>query len=314
MRKRPLGSTGIQVSEIAFGGVEIGMPYGIGKNEMPHPQESIGLLREAFASGINFFDTARLYGQSEQLMGKAFSGIRNDIVLCTKCVHFKKDDGTIPKVKELHRIVHQSLQESLAALQTDYIDVFMLHLADLEILSNEDVLRIFSDLRTSGCVRTIGVSVYTAEETQYAIHSGAWDVIQLPFNLLNQQHGRYFRDAYELGIGIVVRSALMQGLLSDGVSPSHEALQPVNERILQYREIARANQWGLAEMATKFALDVPQVSAVLVGIDRMDYLQEALAVANGKEMPAALHGALASLAYETPDFINLHHWKQQGWI
>jgi len=75
MNKRLLGQTGIQVSEIAFGGVEIGLPYGIGiksKADMPSREESVRLLHTAVDSGINFFDTARMYGLSESIMGNAF--------------------------------------------------------------------------------------------------------------------------------------------------------------------------------------------------------------------------------------------------
>lgn len=314
MRQRLLGNTGIQVSEIAFGGVEIGMPYGMAKHEMPHPKESIELLREAFESGINFFDTARLYGQSERLMGEAFSGIRKDIVLCTKCVHFKDGKGTIPKAEELKRIVHQSLQESLAALQTDYIDVFMLHLADLEILSNQDVSRVFSDLRSSGRVRAIGVSVYTAKETQCALGSGIWDVVQLPFNLLNQEQRPYFGEAREAGVGIVVRSVLMQGLLSDGVKMDHPALKQVTDHIVRYVKAASESQLPLATMATKFALHFQDVSAVLIGIDRMDYLKAALEVSSGDALNQELFESLRDMAFDDPAFLNLHQWKQEGWV
>lgn len=312
MRRRELGKTGIQVSEIAFGGVEIGMTYGRGK--MPSPHESVKLLRRAVESGINFFDTARLYGQSELLMGTAFRGMRDDVVLCTKCTHFKKSDGSIPSATELHRIVRQSLDESLAALETDYVDIFMVHHADLATLSNEDVLRVFSDLRSSGRAHKLGVSVYAVEETDYALRSGAWDVIQLPFNLLNQEQSSYFGKALEAGVGIVVRSVLMQGMLSEGCNIEHPALMPVMERVTQFGNIARNHNLTLPRMASKFALQFPEVSGVLVGIDRMEYLNAALDVGDGVALPKVLFDDLRGMAFENPSFLNLHHWKQQGWI
>lgn len=86
MNKRLLGQTGIKVSEIAFGGVEIGIPYGIGvsiKTDMISESEAICLLHEAIDSGINIFDTARMYGASESIMGRAFKGRRDQVVICT---------------------------------------------------------------------------------------------------------------------------------------------------------------------------------------------------------------------------------------
>ena len=90
MIKRTLGNTGIHVSEIAFGGVEIGVPYGIGVKsaaDMLSVKEAINLLHTAIDSGINFFDTARMYGTSENIMGNAFKSRRSEVVIATKCRH-----------------------------------------------------------------------------------------------------------------------------------------------------------------------------------------------------------------------------------
>ena len=150
MRKRPLGNTGMAVSEIAFGGVEIGKPYGIGvKNtdDMLTETEAIDLLHRAVDHGINIFDTARNYGKSESIMGEAFKGIRDKVILETKCNNIYNEDGEIPKYPELQQIIETSLNDSLQALQTDYVDIFMLHQSDLKILENEDVSRVFLNLK-----------------------------------------------------------------------------------------------------------------------------------------------------------------------
>lgn len=317
MEKRSLGNTGISVSEIAFGGVEIGMPYGIGKKskeEMLSEQEAVELLHQALDSGINFFDTARLYGNSEQLIGQAFSSIRNEVVLCTKCVHFKRGDGSIPTYGELRNIIEDSLMESLKALKTDYVDVFMLHSGETDILENEDVQRIFTDLTQKGVTRAIGVSVYKPEETKLAINSGIWNLIQLPFNLMDQRQAEYFNAATEKGIGIVVRSVLLQGLLSERGRNLHPALQAVSQHIEKYRDLLDDQYVDLPSLATKFALSFEQVSSVLVGIDSLEYLRSALEVAKRPGLDAGKIDSAVHLAYPQPDFINLHSWNQQGWL
>src|SRR5690606_11979227 len=137
MQRRFLGNTGIAVSEIAFGGVEIGMPYGIGvkwEEDMLPEKDAERLLLTALDSGLNFFDTARLYGVSENIMGKAFAGRRNEIVLCTKCRHFRDDKGRLPDDPTLGEIIRVSLEESVRALQTEYIDLYMLHQGGQQIL------------------------------------------------------------------------------------------------------------------------------------------------------------------------------------
>ncbi len=230
MVKRALGKTGMQVSEIAFGCVEIGMPYGIGvesTRDMLSENEAILLLQTALTKGINFFDTARAYGSSENIIGKAFKANRNEVIIATKCGHFFDNNGKIPSYPQLKIDIEASLEESLAALQTEYIDVFMLHQADFELLKNEAIQSIFSDLKLSGKIRATGVSTYTNAQTSAAIDIGCWDVIQIPFNLMDQRQAELFDKAQQNGVGLIVRSVLLKGFLSDKGQNLHPALRKV---------------------------------------------------------------------------------------
>src|SRR5699024_10997039 len=186
MNKRELGKTGIEVSEIAFGGAGIGMPYA--NQTMPPESDSIELLRAAVEGGINFFDTARMYGKSEYLIGRAFRTIRSDVIICSKCNKFINNSGEIPEYDVLNKVIRQSLKESLQALQTDYIDLYMLHQASTEVLQNTSVIKVFSNLKKEGKVRAIGASTYLPGETEQCIDMSQWDIVQLPFNLLDQKH------------------------------------------------------------------------------------------------------------------------------
>ena len=316
MKTRKLGKTGIEVSEIAFGGVEIGMPYGIGVNskaDMLSKPQAINLLHEALDKGINFFDTARLYGESESIMGEAFYDRRNKVVLSTKCTHLKDDNGNIPAYAMLKNIIEASIEESLRDLKTDYVDVFMLHQADLIILANDDIKEIFTKLKASGKVKAIGVSTYTAEETRLSIKKD-WEVVQLPFNLMDQQQGNNFEYAADKGTAIVVRSVLMKGLLSDKGTNLHPALHKVEEHIKRYHELLNDDISDVSTLATKFALSFNQVSSVLVGIDRSEYLDKALLSVSGKLLNAAGLLKAKCLAYPDTEFLDLPKWDSMGWL
>jgi aryl-alcohol dehydrogenase-like predicted oxidoreductase len=316
MQKRFLGNTGIRVSEIAFGGVEIGMPYGIGVNgreDMIAEKDAITLLQAAVAKGFNFFDTARMYGVSENIMGKAFRHCRQDIVLATKCRHFRSAEGLLSSDAEIKKLIHASVRESLSALQTDYIDVYMLHQADMEILDREIIADEMLRLKRAGAVRAIGVSTYSVEETRKAIESDTWNVIQLPFNLMDQRQQILFELAAKSGIGIVVRSVLLKGLLSTRGTGLHPALQSVEEHIRKYNNLLQ-NGGSLPKTAVKFALSFPQVSSVLVGIDKESYLLESLDAADGNYLDAAGVQQARSLAYPDPAFLNLPYWDKMGWL
>ncbi len=316
MQHRFLGNTGLKVSEIAFGGVEIGLPYGVGVKgleDMIPAQEAVKLLHTAVDKGFNFFDTARMYGVSEQLMGQAFRHCRQSIVLATKCRHFRGADGKLPDDHGIRQLIHSSLRESLEALQTDYIDVYMLHQADLEILGREVIRNEMQQLRQAGVVRAIGVSTYSVEETRMAIESDLWNVVQLPFNLMDQRQAVLFELAAAWGVGIVVRSVLLKGLLSTRGTGLHEKLQPVEQHIGQYRQLLAAGE-SLPKAAVKFALSFPQVSSVLVGIDKPDYLQESLEAADGCYFDEARLQMAKELAYPDPGFLDLPYWDKMGWL
>lgn len=317
MKRRTLGRSSLQVSEIAFGGVEIGMPYGIGvkgQEDMLTEKDAIKLLHAAVDAGINFFDTARLYGNSEHIMGKAFSDRRETVVISTKCRQFRDIHGNMPGDAQIEKIIETSLNESLRELQTDFVDVFMLHQADLEILSNETIADVFSKIKASGVARAIGASTYRNAETEKVITSGVWDVVQLPFNLMDQRQRELFPLAERHNIGIVVRSVLLKGLLSNRATDLHPALQHVRDHIGSYDELINGNISSLSNLAVKFGLSFPAVSSVLVGMDKMEYLSHARAAADGSYLDDGMLKKALALAFPDPAFIDLPHWERMGWL
>lgn len=317
MQKRSLGRTGLLVSEIAFGGVEIGMPYGIGvkgRSDMLSQAESVRLLHAALEGGINFFDTARLYGESESIMGKAFHDRRSGVVIATKCKHFCHADGTVPPYAALKKMVTTSLQESLAALHTDHVDVFMLHQATVSVLESEDVQRVFQELKKEGRIKATGASTYSTAETATAVKARGWDVIQLPFNLMDQRQAETFSSAAENGVGLVIRSVLLKGLLSNKGRGLHPALQAVESHIKDYAALLDEKINDLPALATKFALSFKEVGSVLVGIDRIEYLQNSLACADGVYLDKGQLTKAKKLAYPDPQFLDLPKWDRMGWL
>ncbi len=309
MQHRTLGRTGIQVSEISFGGVEIGLPYGIGIKtiaDMPGNEEAIHILQAALECGINFFDTARAYGKSEEIIGQALKAKRDQVVICSKCSLSPDSDPATT--------IRNSLQTSLAALQTDYLDILMLHNANLESLQNPRIADAFTELKRKGLIRAMGVSTYSVEETDLAIDKSVWDVMQISFNLMDQRHGALFDKAQAAGVGLVIRSVLLKGILTDRGRNLHPELKAVEEQRNRYQEFLNGNAPSLSVLATKFALSFNQVSSVLVGIDRMEYLQQAVQCADGCYLDASTMQHLQTLAFPDADFIDLRKWDQKGWL
>jgi len=314
MRKRLLGKTGIMVSELAFGGVEIGLPYGVHK-ELMLQDAAISLLKAAVDAGINFFDTARMYGCSEERMGMAFSRMRDKVVLSSKCPHLRLPDGKIRDAAALRTFVEESLHTSLKMLETDYLDVYLVHGADTEILRTDEVADIFEAIKRKGYVRAIGVSTYGFDDFKLACEDGRWDVVQLAFNLMDQTAAELFPVVRQKGVGIMVRSVLMRGILTDtGVDLTHEKLLPVAEHRKKYLKLLGGDNRLLSDLATKFVLSFADVSSVLVGIDKMEFLNKAVALANGEYLGDMMLAKIKQLAYPDPEFLNIGIWDRKGWI
>lgn len=308
MQYRNLGNTGISVSEVAFGGVSIGMPYA--GQPKPSEQVSINLLHKALDEGINYFDTARMYGDSESLMGKAFHDRRDQVIINTKCVHLLDEQGRIPEGMNIQKTILESVDQSLRMLRTDYIDVYMLHQSSPEILQNEEVIRVFSDLRQSGKVRVIGASTYTTEESKICIDSEVWQVIQVPFNLLDQQQRKIFSQAKDKGMGLIIRSVLFRGFLTGKAFELPAPLKEVATHLHRFNTLTE----DPISLAMKFILSYPEVSSMLVGIDQMVHLTTAITVADNHYFDKDFLGKLESMAYPDPAFLNFSHWVKNGWL
>ena len=319
MNTKPLGTTGICVSEISFGTVSLGLPYGIGvsnDSDMPSEADSIALLHGALERGINFYDTALAYGKSEDLLGKAFAECREKAVICTKPAHLYDVyvGQKLPSAAEIKGKLEASLRQSLTKLQTDYLDVYMSHDGTEEVIENETVIDFFQSLKRKGVIRATGISVYTVEHSMKAIEIGAWDVIQLALNLMNQEQLPAIARAAQKGVGIVVRSVLFKGILTDRGSRLHSALKSVEDHRRKYESLLNERITNLPDLAAKFVLSCEGVSSALVGIDKPEYLETALKTADGNDLDEETLKKAKELAYPDPAFLNLPMWERKGWL
>jgi aryl-alcohol dehydrogenase-like predicted oxidoreductase len=316
MELRPLGSTGLKVSLLSFGCVELGIPYGIGirgPEDMLSEGQAVALLQTALARGITFYDTAPAYGNSEALLGRAFESCRDRVVLCSKCPGLTTEDGRVLRKRILRDRVLGSLDASLKALRTDCVDVLMLHRVEESIIANDEVAEVFADLTAQRAIRVAGASTYPGGITGRVIASRRWPVLQVAFSLMDQREAAFLREAEAAGIGVVARSVLLKGILSDRGRDLHPQLSAVQE----HRERCQAATppgTTLSAFATRFVMGQPGVSSVLVGIDRPGYLDQAVATAEAGPLATADARRAEGLAYPDPEFIDLPKWHSQGWL
>lgn len=218
MKYRKLGNTGFDVSEIGFGSWQIG---GKRWNSLSK-KDNIDLLRKARELGINIFDSAVVYGQytddkgylqseSQELLGEAFKNDRDKVIYCVKLGQF--DEYTHRNDYNPARIIDQ-FNHSLRRLNTDYIDIALIHAPSLAKIKDEKSITILQTLRALDKVRAIGYSFENEQEHVKSAINQDIDVIMLQYNLLEKQCEQVIKKASEHGVGILVGGPFKRGYLT----------------------------------------------------------------------------------------------------
>jgi aryl-alcohol dehydrogenase-like predicted oxidoreductase len=286
MHYRKLGSTGITVSDIGFGGWAIGgpasaagTPFGWGRTS---DDDSLAAIRRARELGVTFFDTADSYGfgRSESLLGIVLSRKRQEVVIATKVGVVRDAEGKLRKDFSRTHIGH-AVDGSLKRLRTDYIDLYQLHNPTMDELRRDDIHEAMDRLQEAGKIRFWGVSVTTPEEGLEIVNRGWGYALQVLYNVLNQAPAEeLFPLAKQKGYGIIARVPLASGLLSgkfrtDTVFPADDVrqnfltpkrLEEVVPRVDEAKSIIGGTARALAEGALRFVLANDAVSTTIPGM------------------------------------------------
>src|SRR5215213_2041163 len=214
MEYRDLGTTGMRVSEIGFGAWAIG-----GDAWGPvEDADSLAAMERALGLGINFIDTADVYGdgRSESLVAKAIKGRREDVVISTKggLMDHHRDPQREPVYDQPEKIV-RACEASLRRLETDHVDVYFCHIWWDKDEETEAFIEAFERLKKDGKVRAVGVSTNDLDHIRHFDRDGGLDVVQLDYSILNREpETEVLPYLEERGIGVIVRGPLRMGILT----------------------------------------------------------------------------------------------------
>jgi len=296
MKYRQLGRTGLRVSEIGLGTVELGLDYGVpvdGEHLRPPEEQAAHLLNRALDLGVNFIDTARAYGASEEIIGRALKGRRGEYILASKLAPIREEGQSD---QELCEQVKASIAESLRMLQTDVIDLLQLHHTPIDVVKSGRVLAAAREAQRSGAVRFIGASTYGEEAPLAVLESGGYDTLQVAYNLADRTlEEKVLPLAQQQGVGIIVRSVLLRGVLTHRYTYLPNQLADLKSAIARLNSLVGAEAGSLPEMAYRFVLANPAVSTALVGTARIEELEAALAFADKGCLPPALVSAIREI-------------------
>lgn len=314
VHRRPFGRTGWDISEVAFGAWQLGGQWGPVDDEA-----SIRTLHDAFEAGVNFVDTAEMYGSghSEQVVGEALRRWRGErIRVATKVQppqwpHPSVDD---PDIAAAYRpeYLRDQVEQSLRRLGVERIDLYQLHCWMPSGLRDRTWLDTLHALRDEGKIDRIGVSLrdYRPDEGVALAEAGLVDSIQVIYNIFEQSpEHELFPAAEASGTAIIARVALDSGSLSGAWTPEtydgwadgsvlktmfrDERFAETLERVAAVREITGPYYDGLDEAAVRFVLDSSAVSTAIVGMTNSRRLARNLSFADGRGLVDGLHDQLA---------------------
>ncbi|RIK43829.1 MAG: hypothetical protein DCC55_04595 [Chloroflexi bacterium] len=281
MEYRPFGRTGLQVSAVGFGCWELGGQYG-----HYDEQEVIDAVRRALDLGVNCFDTAEGYGfgRSEELLARALGPRRKDVILVTKFGIYQQEGKWSRDSTRAQALA--AIERSLKFLNTDYVDVYLIHWPD-RATPFEEPIRALEEIVQSGKARFVGVSNFKAEEIATCMATRRVDVGQYGYHLFDRRMERdVFPYCLEQGIGVMAYGSLAHGLLTGTFTPQTTFAEndwrrngrafglslftpenfPKNLAVVEeLKTLAARRDKTVLDLALRWVLSNPVVSVALVG-------------------------------------------------
>jgi len=303
LKYKPLGKSGIKVSEIGFGAWTIALNWW-GKEIQE--DEAKRMLKKAYDLGINFFETADMYGKgkSERLIGEVFKDMRNEIVISTKygydfesaqqIGHTELPQQFDPKFTE------NAFKNSLERLQTDYVDVYGLHNPKLRHIRDDIIFETLDKKIDEGKIKTcqiaLGPAIGWTQEGMEAMNRKNISAVQTVYNILEQTPGNeLIENAVKKDVGILVRVPDASGILTGKVTAetkisekdhrkerTREWRKSAMQKVEQLRPIAERNGLNITQLAIKFILSKKAVSSVLPTVINTDEIEMFASMSDGK--------------------------------
>lgn len=303
MRRKRLGRTNLQVSALSLGTVEIGLDYGLSeKGEAHRPSEADAheLLHFALDHGINLIDTARAYGEAEAIIGRALKNRRSEYILASKVM---PQPGTAS-------VIRTQLEESLSALQTDRVDIMMIHSRAEQIEPDGETFAPLARAQSEGLVRFLGTSVYGPEAAMWAIECGWFDCIEVGYSLVDRRiEARVLEAAETRDVGVIARSVLLRGALSERFVFLPDSLAPVKDCVAELASIAGSVQ-QLPELAYRYVCNRSIPHTALAGTASKAELGACIEYLELGPLAAEQTNAIQTVHLEDEKLMNPGNWPR----
>lgn len=323
MKYRSLGKSDYMVSEIGFGAWTIALDWWGKKIE---EDEAKRMIKKAYDLGINFFETADMYGKgkSEKLLGETLKDVRNNVVISTKYGYDFESAKQIGHSELPQRFdplfTEHALRKSLDRLQTDHIDVYGLHNPKLNHIRDDTIFYTLDRKINEGLIGTcqiaLGPAIGWTQEGLEAMERKNVSAVQTVYNILEQTPGNeLIQQAEKKEVGILVRVPDASGILTGKVNADtkidqkdHRSVRKVEwiksalDKVEQLKPIAERNGLSIPELAIKFILSKGAVASVLPTVVSIEEIEQFAAMSDGKYLSSSDMSEIASLYSSWPPY------------
>lgn len=303
-----LGKTGLEVSRIGLGTVEIGLAYGVGNEGLPSEDEAITLLKSVVDMGITYIDTARGYGLAEERIGKSGIGKNENIIIGTKFAQFLKNEPNLHGA-ELEKRIREDIDVSRKNLNKETLQLVQFHNELEDYTDYSEIIDIMKKLQDEEKVLHIGVAVRGEAAALAAIETGFFETIQLAYNIVDQRmNDGVLVKAQQHNVGIINRSVLLKGALTPARTALPDALMPLKQAADTAEHIAGELGIDLPTLALRFVLSHPSVSTALIGTVKPNRIESALSALKQGPLPEDVIQKLQTLAMNDPLQVDPSKW------
>jgi aryl-alcohol dehydrogenase-like predicted oxidoreductase len=298
---------------MTLGTVQLGMEYGIANNTgKPDRDESFGILGEAIKGGVNSFDTALAYGDTEVVLGEYFSQNINaalDLVITTKFVFKEKKQLA---EKEIEEQVMGFVHQSLSRLKISKLPIVMLHHYDDLAFYGPGLANAMHRIKSEGLADKIGVSVHNPYTIRNVLDYGCFDAIQAPINILDTRIPRsgLLEDAKKEDMIVFARSVFLQGLIFKDNLALPQVLECAGPYLDKLRNFAERENMGIAQLAVSYVRDLPGVTSLVVGSETKQQVSQNIEYVNAPALSEDTAAEIQKAFGDIPEIVlNPVKWK-----
>ncbi len=306
-----IDSHGYHISRYTLGTVQLGCRYGIAnKTGKPDRAEDFKILDAAVDAGINTFDTAPAYGNSEEVLGEYFSSRPNrQPILVTK---FAVDPADAASAGVVERQIHASVENSLKRLRVSRIPLLMLHSARDMTAYGSIVADTLRKLKSDGTIGLAGVSVYEIDSARELLRQEIYDAIQAPINILDTRWNRsgILRELRDARIIFCARSVFLQGLLLLRPEELPGKLRAANPYLQQLNTLAKKAGMTTAQLAFTYVRDLHGVATLVIGSETPEQVKQNISLMEAPTLSEDIREEALSIFDEVPAYIlNPSNWN-----